>query len=108
MKNVALALVLFAFCDACNRHEQADFTVAHRYTLTGRVVSLNAKEQTATVDGAAIPNYMDAMRMDYPVKSKTEFERLRVGENIKATLNVNATNDEYNLTGIQDEGAAKK
>ena len=108
MKNLALALVLLVLCGACNRRKQADFAVAHQYTLTGRVVSLNPKEQTASIDSAAIPNYMEAMTMDYPIKSKADFDRLRVGEIIKATLNVNATNDEYNLTGVQDERAGKK
>ena len=108
MKNLALALVLLVLCCACNRRKQADFAVAHQYTLSGRVVSLNTLEQTASVDSAAIPNYMEAMTMDYPIKSKAEFDRLRVGETIKATLNVNATNDEYNLTGIQDQGVGKK
>ena len=108
MKNVALALVLLALCAACNKRKQAEFPVAHQYTLTGRVVSLNPQEQTASIDAAAIPNYMEAMTMDYPIKSKADFDRMRVGEIIKATLNVNATNDEYNLTAIQDEGVAKK
>lgn len=108
MKYLALVLVLLLLYGACNRRKQADFPVAHQYTLTGRVVSLNSQEQTASIDSAAIPNYMEAMTMDYPIKSKTEFDRLRVGETIKATLNVNATNDEYNLTRIQDEGAGKK
>lgn len=108
MKTVAFALVLVVFFGACSRHRQADFTVAHQYTLTGRVVSLNSQEQTASIDAAAIPNYMDAMTMEYPIKSKADFDRLRVGETVKATLNVNATNDEYNLTGIEEQRAGKK
>jgi protein SCO1/2 len=71
-------------------------------------VSLNPNEQTASIDAAAVPGYMEAMTMEYPIKSKAEFDRLRVGETIKATLNVNATNDEYDLTGIQDQGTGKK
>jgi Cu/Ag efflux protein CusF len=82
--------------------------VAHRYTLSGTVVSLNAKDQTASIDAAAVPGFMDAMKMDYPVKSKSEFARLHAGEKIKATLNVNASNDEYNLTDIQEQGAGIK
>lgn len=85
-----------------------EFTVAHRYNLTGTIVSLNAKGQIASINAAAIPNYMEAMTMDYPIKSKAEFNSLRVGEKIKATLNVSATNDEYNVSSIQDQGSGAK
>jgi Cu/Ag efflux protein CusF len=108
VKAVATALFLSLLCGGCARRKQEDFIIAHRYTLNGRVVSLNAKDQTASIVGAAIPNYMDAMTMDYPIKSKADFDRLRVGERIKATLNVNATSDEYNVTDIQDQGSGKK
>ena len=99
-----IALVLLATALACSK-KPAEFTVAHRYAVTGTVVSVNPKQQTASIDSDAIPNYMDAMRMDYPVKDKAEFDKLRPGEKIKATLNVNASNDEYNLTGIQEQTA---
>ncbi|HZS57432.1 MAG TPA: copper-binding protein [Bryobacteraceae bacterium] len=92
---------------ACSK-KRPDFTVAHRYTLTGVVVSVNPKEQTASIDAAPIPNFMEAMTMEYPVKSKTEFESLRAGEKIKATLNVSASNDEYTLTDIQNQGSIQK
>jgi hypothetical protein len=97
--------VLLAF--GCSR-KQTEFRVAHQYPLTGTIVSLNGKDQTASIAAAAIPNYMEAMQMDYPIKSKAEFDSLHVGEKIKATLNVSASNDEYNLTGIQNQDAAKK
>ena len=66
---------------------------------------LNTKDQTASIDAAAVPGFMEAMTMDYPVKSKSEFDALHPGEKIKATLNVSADNDQYNLTGIQNEGS---
>jgi len=100
----AIGLLLLATALACSK-KPAEFTVAHSYTLTGTVVSVNPKEQTASIDSEAIPNYMEAMRMDYPVKSRTEFEKLRPGEKIRATLNVNASNTEYNVTGIQEQPA---
>jgi Cu/Ag efflux protein CusF len=102
----SLLVCLLLVCVGCAK-KQPGFVVAHRYTLTGTVVSLNSKNQTASVDSAAIPNYMEAMTMDYPIPSKTEFDRLRVGEKITATLNVNTANDEYNLTGIQEQSPAK-
>ncbi len=107
MKLAFLALPLLALTLACSK-KQPEFTVAHRYTLTGAIVSLNAKGQTATIDAAAVPGFMDAMTMEYPIKSKSEFDSLHVGEKIKGTLNVSASDDEYNLTDIQVQGSGNK
>jgi Cu/Ag efflux protein CusF len=71
------------------------------YALTGRVVALNEKSRTATIDAAAIPNFMEAMTMQYPIKNAAEFKKLQVNEKITATVNVSASGDEYNLTNIQ-------
>lgn len=107
MKHPLIALALLTLAIACSK-KRPDFVVAHRYTLTGTVVSVNAKDQTATVDAAAVPNFMEAMTMEYPVKSKAEFDSLRPGKKIKATLNVSASNDQYSLTGIQNQGSGQK
>jgi Cu/Ag efflux protein CusF len=77
------------------------------YPLTGKVVSVNAKEQTAAVDAAAIPNFMEAMTMDYPIESKAEFEALHAGDQITATVDVSA-DGVYTLTHIKTRSAAKK
>ena len=72
------------------------------YNLTGKVVSLDKQRQTATVDAAAIPNYMEAMTMEYPVKSKSDFDALRVGEEIRATVDVKS-DDSYALADIKPQ-----
>jgi Copper binding periplasmic protein CusF len=41
-----------------------------RYTLRGRVVSLDRAGRTVTVDAEAIPGFMGAMMMSYPVKNE--------------------------------------
>ncbi len=105
MKSLCAVLVALLFAAGCSS-KRPDFTVAHRYTLTGTVVSTNPKDQTASIAAAAVPGFMEAMTMDYPIKSKAEFGALRPGEKIKATLNVSASNDEYNLTDIHDEGSS--
>jgi Cu/Ag efflux protein CusF len=107
LKRIYLAAALLLVSLACST-KQAEFVVAHKYTLTGTVVSLNSKAQTASIDAAAVPGFMEAMRMDYPVKSRADFDRLRAGEKISATLNVSASNDEYNLTDIHDQSAGSK
>ena len=107
MKRLSLSLPLFLLTLACSK-QQPGFVIAHRYTLTGTVVSLNAKAQTASIDAAAVPGFMEAMTMDYPVKSKSDFDALHPGEKIQATLNVSASNDDYNLTGIREQNPGSK
>ncbi len=98
-----LFLVLCLF--ACG-HKPESKGPARHYQLTGRVVSLDSSKQTASIDAAAIPGYMEAMKMDYPIASKAEFASLSAGESIKATVNVYESG-EYDLSGIQKADAAK-
>jgi protein SCO1/2 len=106
VKLAFLVVALLSLAFACSK-KQPEFAVAHRYPVTGVIVSLSAQDQTAKIDAAAVPGFMEAMTMDYPIKSKSEFERLRAGEKIKGTLNVSASNDEYDLTDIHDQGSGK-
>jgi Cu/Ag efflux protein CusF len=89
---------------ACSRNPESS-RVEHRYPLTGKVVSLDPQHQTAMVDAAAIPNFMEAMTMEYPVKSKSDFESLRVGERITATVDVTADST-YSLSNIKPQAAS--
>jgi protein SCO1 len=79
---------------------------AHHYSVTGRVMALDPKNQTVSLDAAAIPGYMEAMRMDYPVPSRQDFGSLHVGDNIKATVNVYDSGD-YDLSSIQKSNSGK-
>lgn len=74
------------------------------YPLTGKIVSIDTKAHTATIDAAAIPNYMDAMKMDYPI-TPADLASLKVGENISATVNV-GTDGAYSLSDIHERPAA--
>ncbi len=55
------------------------------------------------IDGAAIPNFMDAMKMDYPVPSNSDLQALKAGESIAATVNVR-DDGTYSLTNIHEVG----
>lgn len=78
----------------------------HQYHLTGKVVALDAKDQTATIDQAAIPGWMNAMTMEYPVKLKSEFNTLHVGDKIEGTVNQHG-DGEYDLSNIHKQAPAK-
>ena len=100
MKGFLVFTVLAMALTACSPKPEAAQPERH-YQLSGSVVALNAKEQTATIDAAAIPNFMEAMTMDYPIKSKTEFNTLRVGDRIKAIVNVRQNG--YDLSKVEKQ-----
>lgn len=64
------------------------------------MVSLDAKEQSAAIDAAAIPNFMEAMTMDYPIASKAEFATLHAGDRITASVDV-SDDGSYSLSQIK-------
>ena len=96
---------LLMFGLACTPASQSKGPGKH-YHLTGKVLSLNAKDQTASIDASAIPDYMEAMTMTYPIASKAEFESLHSGERIEATVNVYESGD-YSLSSIRQMVNAK-
>ena len=65
---------------------------------------MNSNDRTATIDAAAIPSFMEAMTMQYPIRSKSEFETLRIGERITATVNVRE-DGLYDLSNIHRQNS---
>lgn len=93
--------MVFSGCTASRQQSGPE----RHYPLTGKVVALNPANHTATIDGAAIPNFMEAMTMDYPIKSRAEFDKLHPGDKITATVNVR--DDGYDLSNIHTEKTGK-
>jgi protein SCO1/2 len=87
-------------------HREPDSEPSRQYALTGKIVALNPGDRTATVDAAAIPGFMEAMTMEYPIKSKADFDKLRVGDKITATVNVRE-GGLYDLSNVQPQGSGK-
>lgn len=104
---ISLCLAIFLSAGCSSKRSELTGPVKH-YTLTGQILSLDPKAQTANINAAAIPNYMDAMAMDFPIPSKADFNTLHVGDKIKATLNVSASGDDYNLSNIQKQTSGSK
>ncbi len=90
------ASFVLASCQHSEQHSKPD----RHYALTGKVVSINAEHQTATIDAAAIPNYMEAMTMEYPVQSKADLAAMKVGERITATVDV-TPDESYSLSHVK-------
>jgi protein SCO1/2 len=77
-----------------------------RYALTGDVLGLNADGKIAVIKGDKIEGWMEAMTMDYPVKDKSEFNKLTVGDRISATVFV--TDAAFYIGEIKVTGKAGK
>jgi Cu/Ag efflux protein CusF len=100
VKFLALAgLVVFGV--ACTAKKAA--VPEKHYHLSGVVLGLNAKDQTANIKHGPIQGWMEGMTMDYPIRSKQEFEQLHAGDHITATVNVRGT--DYDLTDIHKSSA---
>ena len=62
-----------------------------RYPIRGKVMGVNLTAGEVELDAAAIPGYMDAMTMPYPVKSRQVLGELHPGDALTATLVVGLT-----------------
>jgi Cu/Ag efflux protein CusF len=102
---LVVGLGCVALLTGCSGYTHASGQERH-YALSGKVVALNAQDNTATIDAAAIPNFMEAMTMEYPVKPPAELKALRVGDRITATVNVHE-DDGYDLTNIKVQSSGK-
>lgn len=106
MRRQFIVLTLILAVDlACGSKPESKGASRH-YPVSGRVIALDAKNQTVSLDAAAIPGYMEAMRMDYPVPSRKDFDALHVGDKIQATVNVYDSGD-YDLSAVQKATAGK-
>jgi len=99
MRALFAIAALSLFLAACS--QPAAKPSVKQYPLTGKVVSIDLKERTAKIDAAAIPGYMGAMTMDYPIASDADLAALKPGENISATVSV-SSDDSYSLSGIHE------
>jgi Cu/Ag efflux protein CusF len=94
---LALGAVACLFA-ACSGAKAPSKPSEKQYQVSGVIEGLNPKLQTATVNAAAIPGWMEAMTMEFPIRSKSDFEKLHVSDRITATVNVRGT--DYDLTNI--------
>ena len=77
-----LSLILVGtFLSSCHRSQPLK-----RYAFTGRVVSIDTQDQSAIIDGDAIPGFMDAMAMPYKIKPPAMLNTLAPGDAITADV----------------------
>lgn len=73
----------------------------NQYSMTGTIVRLETEYQSALIDHEEIPGWMEAMTMEFPVKDRREFDKLKPGMRIKATVYQKQSGVEYWIAGIE-------
>jgi protein SCO1 len=61
-------------------------TQPRRYVLKGRITKIDKPTREVLVDHEAIPGYMGAMEMPYPVADVQSLDKITVGDEIRADL----------------------
>ena len=69
---------------ACHRTKTS--ANAKRYPFTGRVVSVDAKSESATIDGDLIQGFMEPMVMSYKFKPASMLRQVAPGDAISAEV----------------------
>lgn len=87
---------------ACQKQEaQKTSESAKRYPLKGKIISVDKEKKKAKIEHEKIPDYMDAMTMDFPIHEDWVWENLTPGAEIHAELVVDSTaKDPYWLEKI--------
>jgi protein SCO1/2 len=97
---IALSLALVpALLTGCKKAADTSTTATQQsgevrtFPIRGKVVSLDTAKGVVTLDHEAIPGFMEAMAMPYPLKDKNLASELHPGDRITATLLVRKTAD---------------
>ena len=80
--------VIFLLCTAvllcsCHRTKQPS---TKRYPFTGRIVSVDTKSESASIDGDLIQGFMEPMVMTYKIKPASTVAQLSPGDSISAEV----------------------
>jgi len=74
------------------------------YPMRGEVIRVDPSAQLATIKGEEIQGWMPAMTMEYPIKDKQEFQKLKAGEQIQSKVLLQGA--DYWLTGVREAPSA--
>jgi protein SCO1/2 len=98
---IAAALAAAALFAGCTKPAEPGANSAKRFPLKGKVVSVDRDKHRATIEHESVPDYMDAMTMDFPIHEDWVWDELTPGSEIRAELVVDSSaKDPYWLEKI--------
>jgi len=103
MRHLILFISVVLVFAACQKPAQLQNTPAEvkRYSLKGKVVSVDKEKKKAKIAHEKIADFMDAMTMDFPIKEDWVWDDLTPGSEIHAELVVDSSaKDPYWLEKI--------
>ena len=98
---VLLGLVVVAET-ACGPRRSAN---EKRYPLSGKVISVDAPNRSATIAHEEVPGYMPAMTMPFKIKSDADLGMIKAGDQITGTLVVDDLSSWLEITAIIEGGS---
>jgi Cu/Ag efflux protein CusF len=78
-----LAVAVFPGCKA-----KQPLPPVREYRIDGEILKTNPGDQTATIKHQEIKGWMGAMTMDYPIRSRDDFQKLHAGDRITGKVYV--------------------
>lgn len=102
-RSAALALIAILLLAACGDRGKKEKPLSvpgeKLYTVEGRILGRDAASNQLRVDHKAIPGYMEAMTMDYPVRGAA-VQSLPT-DNSRITARLHVTDTAYWLTDVK-------
>jgi protein SCO1/2 len=104
-RSAALLFLVLAFL-ACEARKEKPLSVKGEklYTVDGRILGRNPAENSLQLDHKAIPGFMEAMTMDYPVRG-ADVKTLPPDQS-QVTAKLHVTDTTYWLTDVRQVRAA--
>jgi len=96
---VLASLVLLALACAKQHEKPLDEQGEKLYTLKGKILSRDASDNSLRLDHEAIPGFMEAMTMDYPVRGAKVAALPPDKSKVEARLHV--ADDKYWITDVK-------
>lgn len=83
----ALLILVVTFLASCSQPaSEASKEPPKQYKMHGEVTRVDPQNKLATIDAQKVDGWMEAMKMDYPVKDQQDLSKLQAGECIDATV----------------------
>jgi len=81
-----LFVALLAILQGCGAKQEGASSPLQRHQMRGEVIRLDANLKVALIKHEDIAGWMKAMTMEFPVKDQAEFNKLKIGDRITATV----------------------